>query len=241
VAHLVWDWNGTLLDDTALVVAATNATLEQLGGPAVTVEEHRRDFSRPVAEYYARLLGHPVGPDDFARLDETFHAAYRAGLDGAGLATDALAAISAWDGTQSLLSMFFHEDLVALVRRHGLEPLIGRVDGLREIVGGGSKAPHLAAHVAALGLSPAEVVLVGDTVDDADAARAVGAAIVLYDGGITDAARLRATGAPVVSSLVGAVALASRLVAEPDRTARFSDVSGVNHAPNLGKAQGVRR
>ena len=55
----------------------------------------------------------------------------------------------------------------------------------------------------------------GDTVDDADAARTVGAAIVLYDGGITDADRLRATGAPVVSTLLEAVALAAAMVAEP--------------------------
>ena len=213
MAHLVWDWNGTLLDDTALVVAATNATLTQLGGRAVTVEEHRRDFSRPVPEYYARLLGHPVGPDDFARLDETFHTVYRAGLDDAHLAVDALAAISAWGGTQSLLSMFFHDDLVALVRRHGLEPSLARVDGLRAVVGGGPKSPHLAAHLAALGVPAGEAVLVADTVDDVDAARSVGAAIVLYDGGITDAARLRATGAPVVSSLMDAVALASELLA----------------------------
>ena len=220
MAHLVWDWNGTLLDDTALVVAATNATLHRLGGRAVTVEEHRRDFSRPVPDYYARLLGRPVGPDEFARLDETFHAAYRSGLDGAGLAADALAAMGAWGGTQSLLSMFFHDDLVALVRRHGLEPLLGRVDGLRALVGGGPKAPHLAAHLAAIGAAPERCVLVGDTVDDAEAAQAVGAAVVLYAGGITDRPRLRATGAPVAATLVEAVALAAELVgsaAQPTR------------------------
>ena len=211
MAHLVWDWNGTLLDDTALVVAATNATLAGLGAPAVSVDDHRRGFFRPVAEYYAVLLGRPVPPEDFALLDETFHVVYRDGLDGAGLAPDAHAAISAWRGTQSLLSMFFHDDLVALVRRRGLEPLLGRVDGLRAVVGGGPKAPHLAAHLAALAVPADEVVLVADTVDDVEAARSVGAAIVLYAGGITDEDRLRATGAPVVSSLLEAVTLAAGL------------------------------
>jgi len=211
VAHLVWDWNGTLLDDTALVVAATNATLAGLGGVAISVDDHRRGFARPVADYYARLLGRPVTPDEFALLDEAFHAAYRGGLDGAVLAADARAAMRAWGGTQSLLSMFFHDDLVALVRRHGLEPWLARVDGLRDHVGGGPKAPHLAAHLAALGVAPGDAVLVGDTVDDADAARAVGARVVLYTGGITDEPRLRATGAPLAGSLLEAVALAGAL------------------------------
>ena len=211
MAHLVWDWNGTLLDDTALVVAATNATLAGLGAPAVSVDDHRRGFFRPVADYYAVLLGHPVPPEDFALLDETFHVVYRDGLDGAGLAPDALAAISAWRGTQSLLSMFFHDDLVRLVQRRGLEPLLGRVDGLRAHVDGGSKAPHLAAHLAALHVAPADAVLIADTVDDADAARAVGARIVLYTGGVTDEDRLRATGAPLAASLLEAVAVAASL------------------------------
>jgi phosphoglycolate phosphatase-like HAD superfamily hydrolase len=209
--HLVWDWNGTLLDDTALVVAATNATLTSLGAPVVSVEDHRSGFFRPIADYYAVLLGHPVPDEEFARLDEAFHAVYRDGLPGAGLAPDALAAIGAWGGSQSLLSMFFHDDLVAQVRHRGLEPLLGRVDGLRDRVGGRSKAPHLAAHLAALRVAPAEAVLIADTVDDADAARAVGASIVLYTGGITDTARLRATGAPLAGSLLEAVDVAASL------------------------------
>ena len=212
MAHLVWDWNGTLLDDVALVVAATNATLVRLGGRAVSIEEHRRDFGRPVAAYYARVLGRAVGDDEFARLDEVFHAAYRAGLDEATLARDARDAMAAWGGTQSLLSMFFHDDLTVLVRRHGLEAVLARVDGLRAVVGGGPKAPHLAAHLAAVGVVPGAAVLIGDTVDDAEAARSVGAAVVLYNGGITDEARLAATGAPVAATLVEAVALAATLV-----------------------------
>ncbi len=211
MAHLVWDWNGTLLDDTALVVAATNATLTGLGATAISVDDHRRGFFRPVADYYAVLLGHPVRPEEFVSLDETFHLVYRAGLDGTGLAADALAAIVAWGGTQSLLSMFFHDDLVTQVRRHGLEPLLGRVDGLRAHVDGGSKAPHLAAHLAALGVAPADAVLIADTVDDAEAARVVGARIVLYTGGVTDEARLRATGAPLAGSLLEAVEVAAAL------------------------------
>lgn len=212
MAHLVWDWNGTLLDDVALVVAATNATFVRLGGREVTVEEHRRHFARPVAAYYARILGRPVDDEEFAALDEAFHVAYRAGLDACGLATDAREAMAAWGGTQSLLSMYFHDDLVELVRRYGLGGALERVDGRRALVDGGSKAPYLAAHLAAIGAAPGNTVLVGDTDDDAEAARAVGAAVVLYAGGITDEARLRATGAPVAATLLEAVALAAELV-----------------------------
>jgi phosphoglycolate phosphatase-like HAD superfamily hydrolase len=215
VAHLVWDWNGTLLNDFALVVEATNASLASLGGPAVTAEEHRRDFRRPVADYYAFVLGRPLRYGEFARLDVAFHDAYRSGLHTCGLALDALDAMRAWSGTQSLLSMFFHDELVPMVDRHGLTARLLRVDGLRSTIGGGFKAPHLEEHLAALGLAGPDCVLIGDSVDDAEAARSVGAAVVLYDGGITDSARLLATGELVVSTLTEAVTLAAAFSRRP--------------------------
>ena len=205
MAHLVWDWNGTLLDDLDLVVAATNASLATAGGPVVTADEHRRDFRRPVADYYAYALGRPVDSDEFVRLDRAFHDAYRAGLLECALAPDALDAIRAWPGTQSLLSMWFHDELVPEVTRRGLVNLLLRVDGLRSEVGGDRKAGYLAAHLAALCVDPADCVLIGDSVDDAHAAEEAGAACVLYAGGFTEPSRLVATGLPVAETLVEAV------------------------------------
>jgi phosphoglycolate phosphatase-like HAD superfamily hydrolase len=207
--HLIWDWNGTLLDDLALVVAATNASLAGVGGPQVTADDHRRDYRRPIAAYYEYVLGRPLVDGEFALLDNAFHDAYRAGLATARLAADALDAVTAWSGTQSLLSMFFHDELVRAVAARGLDPHLSRVDGLRASVGGGPKAPHLRAHLAALGLAGADCVLIGDSVDDADAADEVGSRCVLYTGGFTAEILLRATGRPVAGTLVEAVTLAA--------------------------------
>lgn len=205
--HLVWDWNGTLLDDLSPVVNATNASLATVGGPVISAEEHRRDFRRPVAAYYAHVLGRPVTHDEFVALDRAFHDAYRVELARCGLVADAVAAVDAWPGTQSLLSMWFHHELVRQVRTRGLAARFLRVDGLRAPVGGGFKAEHLATHLAALGVAGPDAVLIGDSVDDADAA-AVGAGCVLYAGGFTDPERLAATGRPVAETLTQAVRLA---------------------------------
>jgi phosphoglycolate phosphatase-like HAD superfamily hydrolase len=208
MAHLVWDWNGTLLDDLHLVVAATNASLARLGGPVITADEHRRDFHRPIASYYAHVLGREVTDDEFAELDRVYHDTYRAGLATCRLSPGALDAVGAWSGTQSLLSMWFHHELVPTVTTYGLDPHLVRVDGLRERVGGGSKTPYLKAHLEAIGVAGDDCVLIGDSVDDAQAARAVGAHAVLYAGGFTGEERLRATGMPIACTLVDAVALA---------------------------------
>jgi phosphoglycolate phosphatase-like HAD superfamily hydrolase len=214
-AHLVWDWNGTLLDDLTLVVEATNAALAVLGGPVVTADEHRRDFRRPVVDYYAYVLERPVEPDEFALLDQAFHAAYRAGVATCALTVDAREALGTWPGTQSLLSMYFHEELVREVDRHGLAELLSRVDGLPGTVGGHRKAEFLEAHLEALGLAGERVVLIGDSVDDAEAAATVGARCVLYAGGFTDLALLSSAGVPVAATLVEAVTLASATAAQP--------------------------
>lgn len=207
--HLVWDWNGTLLDDLSLVISATNAAFATIGGPTITADEHRRTYRRPIADYYGEVLGRVIDQEEFAQIDKVFHDAYRLGLVDVGLAADAETALRAWPGTQSLLSMWFHEELVPVVAGYGLSGLLARVDGLRSTVGGGPKAEHLAEHLAALGVPGPSVVLIGDSVDDADAAAEAGAGCVLYTGGITDPERLRATGAPVVDSLVEAVAVAA--------------------------------
>jgi phosphoglycolate phosphatase-like HAD superfamily hydrolase len=208
VAHLVWDWNGTLLDDFTLVLAATNASLATLGGPPVTAVAHRREFRRPIADYYTLVLGRPLTDNDFAQLDRAFHQAYREGLTACQLAPDALAAMASWPGTQSLLSMFFHDELLVEIDRWGLTQHLLRVDGLRASVGGDRKVRYLMEHLDALGVDGADCVLIGDSVDDADAAAVVGAGCVLYAGGFTDADRLAATGRPVARTLLAAVAMA---------------------------------
>jgi phosphoglycolate phosphatase-like HAD superfamily hydrolase len=209
--HLVWDWNGTLLDDLTVVVDATNAAFASISGPVVTADEHRRDFRRPVADYYAQVLGRAVDAAEFGRLDEIFHDAYRLGLTSTGLAADAMTAIRSWPGSQSLLSMWFHDELVPVVETHGLTNLFTRIDGLRARIGGDLKAGHLDRHLTELSVPGSAAVLIGDSLDDADAATAVGAACVLYTGGFTDAARLRASGFPVADTLSDAVRMAREL------------------------------
>jgi phosphoglycolate phosphatase-like HAD superfamily hydrolase len=208
--HLVWDWNGTLLDDFDLTVAATNAAFASCAGPRITGDDHRRQFRRPVAAYYAEVLGREVDAGEFGRLDRVFHDHYHAGLEQCRLAKDAERALEL-AASQSLLSMWFHDHLIPYVDQFGLTHHFSRIDGLRSQVGGGGKADHLIQHLRELGLTGPDCVVVGDTLDDAAAADAVGARCVLVTGGFTDEQRLRATGLPVAESLTDAVRMAGQV------------------------------
>jgi phosphoglycolate phosphatase-like HAD superfamily hydrolase len=215
-SHLVWDWNGTLIDDLSLVISATNAAFASVGGRDVDVDEHRRLFRRPIADFYGHVLGRVVDAEEFTRLDKLFHDAYRQGLLDLELAADAEAAMRSWPGTQSLLSMWFHDELVPTIERYGLTDLFTRVEGRRSPLGGApdGKARHLVAHLEALGLDGSQVVLIGDSIDDAAAAGSVGARCVLYSGGFTHPERLRASGLPVADTLTEAVRLAGAVSRE---------------------------
>ncbi len=209
--HIVWDWNGTLFDDTHLVVEATNAAFAGLGvDRAIVIDDYRSLFIRPIPAFYERLLGRPLTDGEWERIDTAFHDEYAARLSEADLAGGVRELLSLWPDqrrSQSLLSMWRHVELVALVRSLGIDRDFVRIDGLRGQSDGGGKTRHLAAHLSALTVDPATVALIGDSVDDADAAAAVGARAVLYTGGLQSRSALAATGSPVVDSLEDAIDL----------------------------------
>jgi phosphoglycolate phosphatase-like HAD superfamily hydrolase len=209
VRHLVWDWNGTLVDDQSAVVAAVNDALASLRLRPIDSDAYRTHFTRPVQRFYEQVAGRPIEPGEWRALDEAYHDSYGARVEGLALAADARAALEAAAAaglSQSLLSMWRHQDLVPLVERLGIARFFVRVDGLR-VSGGESKTEHLVEHLAALGVEAPAALLVGDALDDLAAARAVGAGCVLYDGGSHHRDALEATGAPVVATLTEAVAL----------------------------------
>ncbi len=215
--HLVWDWNGTLLDDLELIVDAANQALGAFGAQPISIEEYRHRFTRPVLGFYRWALGREVSGEEAEIIDRAFFDHYHAGLSAVGLHPEALsaAARAAEHGaTQSVLSLWWHDRLVPAVERLGLATSMVLVDGLRGPAGE-SKQEHLAEHLDALrplvpGLQPHDVVVIGDVADDAVAAAANGTGCVLVDTGSQSREALAATGRSVASSLIEAVERALR-------------------------------
>ncbi|WP_327403597.1 HAD hydrolase-like protein [Streptomyces sp. NBC_01288] len=215
-AHIVWDWNGTLFHDNDAIIGATNAAFAELGLTPITMEEYRALYCVPVPKFYERLLGRLPTDAEWEVMDVTFHRYYAEHRVVCGLTEGAADLLAGWrtaGRSQSILSMYGHDELVPLVREFGIEPHFIRVDG-RTGPSGGSKAEHMVRHLGALtGVDPAHTVVIGDAADDAVAALHVGARAVLYTGGSHSRASLEVVGVPVVDSLAEAVAEAERLAA----------------------------
>ncbi|WP_369389601.1 HAD family hydrolase [Streptomyces sp. CG1] len=216
-AHIVWDWNGTLFHDNDAIIGATNAAFAELGLAPVTLEEYRSLYCVPVPKFYERLIGRLPTDAEWELMDEVFHRHYAEQRGRCGLTEGAAELLVGWRSaghSQSLLSMYVHEELVPLVRGFGIEPHFLRVDG-RTGPSGGSKATHMVRHLEALSgvVEPARTVVIGDAADDAVAARRAGARAVLYTGGSHSRASLEEVGVPVVDTLVEAVEEAERIAA----------------------------
>jgi phosphoglycolate phosphatase-like HAD superfamily hydrolase len=208
--HIVWDWNGTLLDDLHVVIEAVNLSMGALGLDPIDEHGYRDHFTRPVRAFYDSVLGRLVGDDEWERLNQGFHDHYFTLVTTAQLAPDAERALSlAEEGGwgQSLLSMSPQSHLESVVASSGIAHYFGRIDGLSGTTGG-VKARHLEEHLSALDVAPGRVVVIGDTPDDAAAARHVGASVVLYDGGSHHIPILEEVGAPLAHTLIEAVELA---------------------------------
>jgi phosphoglycolate phosphatase-like HAD superfamily hydrolase len=213
-AHIVWDWNGTLLHDIHAVIAATNAAFAELGHPSITLERYRELYCVPVPRFYERLMGRLPSEEEWAVMDETFHRHYWRQAQDAGLAEGAaelLEGCVAAGHTQSLCSLAPHDRLVPLLRTHNIDRHFVRVDGARGPSGRG-KAEQMERHLLSLdGVAAERTVVIGDAVDDALAAGHVGARAVLYTGGSHSRASLETAGVPVVDTLAEAVETAERI------------------------------
>ncbi|MFH8840961.1 HAD family hydrolase [Streptomyces sp. NPDC017868] len=212
--HLVWDWNGTLLDDIGAVIGATNAAFTELGLETITLERYRELYTVPVPKFYERIMGRLPTDEEWTVMDGAFHRHYWQRAESCGLtagAAELLAARQESGLTQSLLSLAPHADLIPLVRRYGIAERFVRMDGRVDASTDG-KSGHMVRHLAALGVQAERVVVIGDAADDAVAAAHVGARAVLYTGGSHSRASLSRVGVPVVDSLEEAVAVAEELV-----------------------------
>ena len=213
--HVVWDWNGTLLHDLDQVVSSVNVALGSLDIGPITADDYRAGYTRPVVLFYEHLLGRPVTDGEWENLDISFHDAYRKALAEAELAPDALEAMdlveqAGW--TQSLLSMFPHGELLDELEGRGISERLIAIDGLRGGRGErkyGSLVAHLEHVAPKIGgrIDPTSVVMIGDALDDAEAAQGLGIKCVLYASGSHPRQKLEASGHPVADSLVEALKL----------------------------------
>lgn len=195
--RVLWDFNGTLLDDVALAVGSTNFLLARRGLPEIPSEDAYRElFCFPVAAYY-RVLGLESEGEAFARVAHEWMKEYRAVEGDAPLRAGALEALDTVRTAgipQGILSATEERQLEEQVTALGIRPYFDRLFGREDIYAtdkSGIAARYRREH-------PEErVLMIGDTVHDVETAAAGGFDCVLVAGGHQSLRRLQSTGARI--------------------------------------------
>ncbi len=194
---IVWDFNGTLLDDVRACLDALNVILRANRISPLTAEDYRARFRFPVADFYRELGMVPATPFDWEALGESFHMRYLFSRhlrlqDGA---REALLAFRAAGLRQGILSALEQGILEMQLRQFGLTPHLDFIRGSRNYDGASKED-------AARGLNlQGPVLLVGDTLHDAEVARSQGWDCILCSAGHQNADRLATSGFPVIPTL----------------------------------------
>ena len=198
--HIIWDWNGTLLDDVDLSLEAINIVLARYNRPALQRKRYLKIFTFPVIEYY-KTLGFDFNKTPFNMIGTEFIDEYTARMYQVDLqegAEDFLKLVDDDSVTQSILSAAKQQMLETLIDHHGLQDYMIRVVGLDNHYAH-SKLDAGQAWMAELPFQPSEVLYIGDTIHDVDVARELGVDIALLALGHSDYDRLVESGQPVFS------------------------------------------
>ena len=201
---LIWDWNGTLLDDVSAAVGALNRMLVKRGAKPITVEHYRRRFGFPVRPFYAEL-GVDLDKWDWDEICEDFHSFV---LEEPQHVRDesrpALELAQSMGLRQCILSALRQDKLECALAENDLTGFFDLVYGVDNL-DGDSKLNRGRELLSALGPCEGGIVFIGDTLHDAEVAAALGAECILVSCGHQSPDRLVAAGCPIADSLVEAV------------------------------------
>jgi phosphoglycolate phosphatase len=201
VQHIIWDWNGTLLDDTWLSITAINILLQRYGLPQINVENYRDMFMFPVVQYY-EILGFDLTEQSFSQLSAEFIEEYMARMFQTQLHSGSdrvLQIIDTSDCSQSLLSAAHQQMLDTLIQHHGIRQYFQKIIGLENHYAH-SKLEAGQAWMDELQYRPHDVLLIGDTIHDYEVAQDIGSNCILIAHGHNSHSRLVETGVQVFAN-----------------------------------------
>ena len=91
--HIIWDWNGTLLDDVHLTIEIVNTLLVDHNDLQLNINSYREVFDFPIIDYYTKV-GFDFERESFESLCNRFIATYDTRVQECYLHTGAKATLS---------------------------------------------------------------------------------------------------------------------------------------------------
>ena len=182
--HIIWDWNGTLLNDVNFCRRIINRILVENELLELSLEKYREIFTFPVQDYY-KAAGLDFSKTSFEVMGKDFIDEYEEKKLSCSLhekAIDVLSIIHQKGIKQSVLSAYLHDNLVNILNHYNLTQYFDNIIGLDNIYAG-SKTHLGLTLVDQLNLPKNEILFIGDTLHDAEVAEAMGVKSILIANG----------------------------------------------------------
>ena len=208
--YILWDWNGTLLDDTEAALATLNEMIAVRGGQPIGMEFYRDHFAFPVRPFYDKIGIIAHDEDEWNGIAHEYHEVYgRQPKKLNPLAVTALEMAKEAGCRQSMISALRQDLLEADMARNGVTKYFERICGSDNLDGASKldRARVLLQTLSDTVPSGTHFVLIGDALHDKEVADALGIDCILCAQGSHAAWRLRAV-APTGETLVDALKLA---------------------------------
>ena len=202
IGGIIWDWNGTLLNDIELCVLTINELLERRKLTLLSMDDYREVFSFPVKNYYQKIgFDFRIEPFEIPALE--FINRYNAQVQGCSLHEDALRVLSYFQSvgiSQFMLSAMEQDVLDDCLKTQQIGHFFEHVSGLDNHYAA-SKLENGKRLISNLNLKVDELVLIGDTVHDFEVATELGCHCILIANGHQSREILQTTGTLVIDHL----------------------------------------
>lgn len=189
--NIIWDWNGTVLNDVDHAVVTMNKTLTQRNLDPIDKEVYRHKFTFPIRDYYL-ALGIDLEKYDFAALCDEFVDNYLEGLSTCGVFKSTLEQLSQFQSmglNQSVLSAADQKSLDIMVDTFKVRDFFQEVYGVADRFAH-SKVGRGHELIAQTSYKPQETLLFGDTLHDLEVGEALGCEVILVAHGHQNYERL---------------------------------------------------
>lgn len=205
---ILWDWNGTLLNDAEICLEGINILLKSRGIPVLDMLRYRQIFTFPVRDYY-KAAGFDFEQEPFEIPAEEFIVQYKRLLPRAGLFNDVE------DTLQHFHEKGFRQYIVSAMEQKALEQSIGErgIAGFFERIYGiennlaYSKINRARKLIESEGIDASKTIMIGDTLHDGEVARELGVEIIFISRGHQNAERLSQNGNLLLPDLTSLVKL----------------------------------
>ncbi len=192
---IIWDWNGTLLDDVGICVACMNRLLKIRNIPLIDEHRYREVFTFPVADYY-RAIGFDFAKEAFEGPANEFINYYQRALPDISLFEETISTLQFFKQkglSQFVLSAMEQDTLDKSLNNNKIQHYFDGVFGLNDHYAKG-KVEAGKRLISGLEMQPNEMVMIGDTLHDLEVAHELGFSVVLVANGHQSKKRLLASG-----------------------------------------------